>query len=130
MGEAGTWQMPLILLTPLFLVGNKLISLPFFYATVTAASFFYGYLRLYTGSVWPACIAHAVHNSAWGVLGILGTSTATDCPVVVNEYLVGDYGALVLVGAVIGSVWVGRRLFGQGRSGPRSGVASGEARAV
>jgi membrane protease YdiL (CAAX protease family) len=47
-----TWHMPLILLTPFFPVGNKLISLPLFYATVVAASFVYGYLRLYTGSVW------------------------------------------------------------------------------
>jgi len=46
-----TWHMPLILLTPVFPVGNKLISLPLFYGTVVAASFFYGYLRIYTGSV-------------------------------------------------------------------------------
>ena len=64
-----TWHMPLILLTPVFPVGNKLISLPLFYATIVAASFFYGYLRIYTGSTWPASIAHAVHNAAWGVPG-------------------------------------------------------------
>jgi uncharacterized protein len=46
-----TWHMPLILLTAVFPVGNKVISLPLFYSTVVAASFFYGYLRLYTGSV-------------------------------------------------------------------------------
>ena len=59
-----TWHMPLILLTAVFPVGNKLISLPLFYGTVVAASFVYGYLRIYTGSVWPASIAHAVHNAA------------------------------------------------------------------
>ncbi len=59
-----TWHMPLILLTPVFPVGNKLISLPLFYGTVVVASFVYGYLRLYTGSVWPASLAHAVHNAA------------------------------------------------------------------
>src|SRR3712207_5152131 len=36
-----TWHMPLILLTPHFPVGNKVISLPLFYATVVAASFVY-----------------------------------------------------------------------------------------
>jgi uncharacterized protein len=102
-----TWHMPLILLTTVFPVGNKLISLPLFYATVVAASFFYGYLRLYTGSVWPASIGHAVHNSAWGALGAF---TATSYPVLVNKYLVGDYGLLILVGAVIGAVLVGRML--------------------
>ena len=102
-----TWHMPLILLTPVFPVGNKLISLPLFYGTIVAASFFYGYLRIYTGSVWPTSIAHAVHNAAWGVLGAF---TATSSAVVVNKYLVGDYGLLILVGAVIGAVVVGRML--------------------
>ena len=98
--------MPLILLTPVFPVGNKMISIPLFYGTIVAASFFYGYLRIYTGSVWPCSIAHAVHNAAWGVLGAF---TATSFPVLVNKYLVGDYGILILVGAAIGAVWVGRR---------------------
>jgi membrane protease YdiL (CAAX protease family) len=102
-----TWHMPLILLTPVFPVGNKLISLPLFYGTIVAASFFYGYLRIYTGSVWPTSIAHAVHNAAWGVLGAF---TATSSAVLVNKYLVGDYGLLILVGAVIGAVVVGRML--------------------
>jgi uncharacterized protein len=104
-----TWHMPLILLTPVFPVGNKLISLPLFYGTVVAASFFFGYLRIYTGSTWPAAIAHAVHNAAWGALGAF---TATSSAVLVNKYLVGDYGLLILVGTVIGAVWVGRMLRG------------------
>src|SRR5687768_2354700 len=62
-----TWHMPLILLTPFYhAAGNKLIILPLFYGTIVAASFFFGYMRIYTGSIWPASIAHAVHNAAWG----------------------------------------------------------------
>jgi uncharacterized protein len=98
-----TWHMPLILLTPIFPVGNKLISLPLFYATIVAASFIFGYLRIYTGSLWPASIAHSVHNAAWDTLGAF---TATTYPVIVNKYLVGDYGILILVGAVIVAIWV------------------------
>jgi hypothetical protein len=63
------WHLPLILLSSVFPVGNKLISLPLFVATIVAASFFYGYQRIYTGSVWPASIAHSMHNAAWGTLG-------------------------------------------------------------
>jgi len=122
-----TWHMPLILLTPLFPVGNKLISLPLFYATVVAASFIYGYLRLYTGGVWPASLAHAVHNAAWGILGAF---TVTSYPVIVNKYLVGDYGLLILVGAVIGAIWLGRRLMRSGPEEPRPSVTSGQAPAV
>ena len=64
-------------------------------------------MRIYTGSVWPSSIAHSVHNAAWGVLGAL---TATSFAVLVNKYLVGDFGLLILVGAIIGSVLVGRML--------------------
>ena len=100
-----TWHMPLYyFVAPLFPVGNVLLFLPLFYGTIVAASFFFGYLRIYTGSIWPASIAHSVHNAAWGVLGAL---TATSSPVLVNLYLVGDYGILILVGVVIGAIWLG-----------------------
>jgi|SRR5215216_1644622 len=122
-----TWHMPLILLTPLFPISNELISVPLFYATVVAATFVYGYLRLYTGSVWPASLAHAVHNAAWGVLGAF---TLTSYAVLVNKYLVGDFGLLILVGAVIGAVWLNRRLMKGDPDEPRPGVASGPALAV
>jgi CAAX protease family protein len=103
------------------------ISLPLFYGTVVAASFFYGYLRIYTGSVWPASIAHAVHNSAWGTLGAF---TATSYPVIVHNYLAGDYGILIFAGAVIGSVLVGRLLMRSGPDEPRPGITSDEAPAT
>jgi membrane protease YdiL (CAAX protease family) len=119
-----TWHMPLILLTPVFPVGNKLISLPLFYATVVAASFVYGYLRIYTGGVWPASLAHAVHNAAWGALGAF---TVTSYPVIVNKYLVGDYGLLILVGAVIGAIWLNRRLMRSGPGKPQPSVTSSQA---
>ena len=117
-----TWHMPLILLTPVFPVGNKLISLPLFYGAIVAASFFYGYLRLYTGSVWPSSIAHAVHNAAWGVLGAF---TATSYPVIVNKYLVGDFGILIVVGAVIGAIWMGY-FFRSGLTEPQPSAAAPE----
>jgi membrane protease YdiL (CAAX protease family) len=122
-----TWHIPLILLTPFFPVGNKLISLPLFYGTVVAASFVYGYLRLYTGSVWPASIAHAVHNAAWETLGAF---TATSYPVIVNKYLVGDFGVLIFVGAVIGAVWLNRRLMRSSSDEPQPSGASGQAPAT
>ena len=121
-----TWHMPLILLTPVFPVGNKLISLPLFYAAIVAASFFYGYLRIFASSLWPASIAHAVHNAAWGALGAF---TATSSPMLVNKYLVGDYGVLIVIGAAIVAAWVGRAL-GGGTDEPRPGTAPPGAPAV
>jgi membrane protease YdiL (CAAX protease family) len=119
--------MPLIFLTPVFPIGNEWISVPLFYATVVAASFVYGYLRLYTGSVWPAALAHAVHNAAWDTLAAF---TVTSYPVLVNKYLVGDFGVLILVGAVIGAVWLNRWLMRSGPDEPRPSVAGGRAPAL
>jgi membrane protease YdiL (CAAX protease family) len=101
----GTWHMPLYyFVAKLFPVGNVLLFVPLFYGTVVAGSFFYGYMRIYTGSTWPASIAHSVHNTAWTTLGAF---TVTSSPVLVNLYLVGDYGLLILIGSVIGAIWVG-----------------------
>src|SRR5215208_4630592 len=54
-----TWHMPLYyFMAKLFPVGNVLFFVPLFYGTIVAASFLFGYLRIYTGSTWPASIAH------------------------------------------------------------------------
>jgi uncharacterized protein len=99
-----TWHKTLYyFMAKLFPVGNVLFFLPLFYGTIVAASFFFGYMRIYTGSIWPASIAHSVHNAAWGVLGAF---TVTSYPVLVNLYLVGDYGILILIGVVIGAIWL------------------------
>jgi NADH:ubiquinone oxidoreductase subunit 6 (subunit J) len=48
-----------------------------------------------------------VHNAAWSALAAF---TVTSSPILVNIYLVGDFGILILVGAVIGAVLVGYML--------------------
>jgi uncharacterized protein len=102
------WHMPLIFLTPLYHAsGNRLLVVPLFVGTIVAASFFFGYLRLWTGSVWPASLAHTAHNAAWAILGAF---TLTSNPVVINEYLVGDNGVLILVGTALAAVWLGRKV--------------------
>ena len=116
-----TWHMPLYyFVASLFPVGNVLLFVPLFYGTIVAASFFFGYLRIYTGSIWPASIAHAVHNTAWSSLGAF---TVTSSPVLVNLYLVGDYGILILIGVVIGAIWLGYFL----RSGMNQAQEAGAA---
>jgi uncharacterized protein len=105
-----TWHMPLIFLAPAaanFPTGNLLLFFPLFYGTFVAASFFFGHMRIYTGSIWPASIAHAVHNAVWGTVGAFTLITVS--PVLVNVYLVGDFGLLILIGTVFGAIWVGHR---------------------
>jgi membrane protease YdiL (CAAX protease family) len=118
-----TWHMPIYyFMAPLFPVGNVFIFLPLFFGSIVAASFIFGYLRIYTGSIWPASIAHAVHNAAWGTLGAF---TATSYPMLVNLYLVGDYGILIVVGAVVAAIWVGY-ILRSGLNKPQPSGADGE----
>src|SRR5215212_1637599 len=118
-----TWHMPLYyFMAKFFPVGNVLFFVPLFYGTIVAGSFFFGYMRIYTGSTWPASIAHAAHNTAWSTLGAF---TVTSSPVLVNLYLVGDYGILILVGVVIGAIWLGYMLR-SGMNEAQSGGASPE----
>lgn len=92
------WHLPLIVLTPLYHPdGDRWVVLPLLATTLVAGSFAFGYLRLRTGSVWPPAIAHSVHNVAWGTMTAF---TTTSSPVVVEEYLAGDNGLLVLAGSV------------------------------
>jgi membrane protease YdiL (CAAX protease family) len=117
-----TWHLPLIFIAPAqagFPTGNLLLFFPLFYGTFVAASFFFGYMRIYTGSIWPASIAHAVHNAAWNVLGAVTLITVS--PVLVDVYLVGDFGLLILIGTAIGAVWFGRR-FKSGMDEAQSGA--------
>jgi CAAX protease family protein len=101
------WHMPLYFLTSIFPTGNVFIFLPLFFGTIVAASFFFGYLRLYTGSVWPASIGHTVHNAGADTLLAF---TATSSPVLLNQYLVGENGILILVSTALAAIWVGYRL--------------------
>jgi membrane protease YdiL (CAAX protease family) len=102
------WHLPLMVLTPLYHAdGSRGITIPLFVATVVATSVLFGYLRLWTGSVWPAAIAHTVHNAAWTTFAAF---TATSSPTLVNEYLVGDYGILILLGTVLVAAGLGRWL--------------------
>jgi membrane protease YdiL (CAAX protease family) len=103
----GIWHLPILLLTPYYhSEGNPLIVTALFLATLTLAGVFYGYLRLTTGSVWPAVIAHGAGNGYWGTLSAL---TVTASPVAL-EYLAGESGLLPLLGLVVVAGWILYRL--------------------
>ncbi len=94
----GIWHLPMILLTPYYHVeANPVIFLPLFLASLTLAGVFYGWLRLTSGSVWPAAIAHRAINQFWAGFAAI---TVTTSPLLV-EYLAGEAGLLTLIGIAI-----------------------------
>lgn len=112
------WHLPYILLTPHYHhEGNRVAVLGLFSASVIAFSFLIGYLRIMSGSVWPAVLAHWAHNSTFAWLQ--NHALTTRQPVVVNEYLAGDTGLFVLIGTAACAVVVGFSVTAARRRPPR-----------
>lgn len=97
------FHLPFIFLTTLYHAGgNKLIVVPLFIVTVTLLGMFLGYLRLATGSLWPAVLAHSAHNSTWAVFSALAAGSSP----LASEYLAGESGVLVMVGYAALGGWL------------------------
>jgi len=104
----GVWHLPILLLTPYYhSLGNPWIVAPLFLATLTLAGVLYGYLRLATGSVWPATIAHGAYNAFWNKFTLM--TVAVSSPVTL-EYLAGESGVLPLIAIAVVAAYLGYRL--------------------
>jgi membrane protease YdiL (CAAX protease family) len=125
----GVYHLPLLLLTPFYhSAGNRLIVVPLFLLALTLAGPIYGWLRLASGSVWPAAIAHTSLNVSWN---LVATLTVVASPVAA-EYLAGESGLLPLLGYAVVAGWCLRRLAGTARrpvgsAAPAEPVASAPA---
>jgi membrane protease YdiL (CAAX protease family) len=103
----GVFHMPIIFLTPYYHPdGNRWIIVPLFLITFTIGGLLYGYLRLSSGSVWPASLAHSAHNTFWA---LLGSMTVAASPLA-TEYLAGETGLLPIMGYGLLAIWLLPRL--------------------
>jgi len=103
----GIWHLPFILLTPFYHSdANQFIVIPLFLASLTMAGVIYGYLRLTTGSVWPAAIAHSSLNVFWDLMSGLTIGASP----LVTAYLAGEAGVLPLIGYTLVAGWVLNRM--------------------
>jgi membrane protease YdiL (CAAX protease family) len=108
------FHLPFIVLTTLYHPGgNRLIVLPLFLVSVTMVGMFLGYLRLSTGSVWPAVLAHSSHNSVWGVFSVFAAESSP----LASEYLAGESGVLVIFGYATLGGWLMYTLTKKGSPG-------------
>jgi len=96
----GVWHLPLVLLTDYYHVGDMRIVAPLFLVTLTLAGVFYGFLRLWTGSVWPVAVAHAAANTVWATVGALSVPRSP----LASEYVGGESGLIVIAGLALVSV--------------------------
>ncbi len=103
----GIWHLPLMLTTDYYhSTGNPWLVTPLFLLTVTLAGIFYGFLRLWTGSVWPVALAHAAANMAWN----LGSEASVTKSAAVLEYVGGESGIIMICGLVLFNIVLVRLL--------------------
>jgi membrane protease YdiL (CAAX protease family) len=94
----GAWHLPLILGTPFYHPdASPFVIVPLFMITLTLAGVFYGFLRVWTGSIWPVAIAHGAANGAWDLFEQTNT---TRTPLVL-EFLGGESGLIVILSLVV-----------------------------
>lgn len=107
------WHLPLIFSTTLYHAeGSRYLTIPLLFLSITLIEgFFLGYLRLTTGSVWPASLAHAANNVFWTIFAGF-TVGATP---LVSEYLAGESGILTLAVYTLLVGWWVYRLQRSGR---------------
>lgn len=85
----GLWHMPLILFANYHGEGTStLYSLGCFLVMIVGLSFLMAWLRLSSGSLWPAALLHATHNLF--VQGVFDGATVNGGP---PDYWVGEFGA-------------------------------------
>ncbi len=94
----GVWHLPILLLTDFYhATGNPWIVVPLFLATLTLAGVLYGFLRIWTGSIWPVAVAHGAANSAWN----LSSASVGQTSPMVAEYIGGESGLVMIAGLLI-----------------------------
>lgn len=103
----GVWHLPLMLTTDYYHnSGNPLIVVPLFLVTLTLAGVFFGFLRLWTGSVWAVAVAHAAANMAWEIM----TEITQTKSAVALEYVGGESGVIMIAGLAVFSFFVIRHM--------------------
>ena len=118
----GLWHLPVILF------GGYNSGTPFWYAiacfgvSITAGSFAYAWLRLSSGSLWPAALMHAVHNVVFqGVMDMITVDTGN------TAYFSTEFGVFLSIAGVILAliIWrVGVRSSESSQAAKREAVAS------
>ncbi len=103
----GIWHLPLLLGTDLYHSGgSRIVVVPMFLATLTLAGVLYGWLRIWSGSIWPVALAHGAVNTAWEFSdSIVRTRTP-----LVMEYVGGESGGLMILGLVILDIFLIRSI--------------------
>ena len=94
------WHVPLILTGQYAAGGNRTLSAILFVAGISAAGCAIGFLRLSSGSIWPAVLLHAAWNAV--IQGAFDASSKG------GKVWIGESGLFVVAGLIALSAWLAR----------------------
>lgn len=98
------WHLPLVLLADYSSAAPRLYAIACFGAAVLGISFLMAWLRLASGSFWPAALLHATHN-LW-VQSVFDVLTRDTGP---TAYLTGEFGAALALAISLAAALVWRQ---------------------
>jgi len=104
----GIWHFPMIIFTTGYHhEGNVWITLCLMLLSTLFLAPVIGYVRIKSGSVWPASILHTSHNLVWAIFAALSQSNAS-----ISEYITGDISIVVIIFYAALSWWVFEKMKG------------------
>ncbi len=88
------FHLPLLLLTTTYQsAGSRWIVVPMVMVTLTLAGVWYGWLRLWSGSIWPVALSHSAFNNIVETVGAAAIATSP----VTMAYVTTETGAATMV---------------------------------
>jgi membrane protease YdiL (CAAX protease family) len=92
------FHLPLLVLTTTYQSeGNRWIVVPMVMVTLTLAGVWYGWLRLWSGSIWPVGLSHSAFNNV--IEGVAGVAIATSPATM--AYVTTETGAATMIVMVL-----------------------------
>jgi len=122
------YHLPLLLLTTTYQsAGNRWIVVPMVMVTLTLAGVWYGWLRLWSGSIWPVSLSHsAFDNLMETVAGVAVTTSPATMAYVTTETGV----ATMIIMVVVAGYLLTRRAADFAKAEPKSPRPTNEPRAA
>jgi membrane protease YdiL (CAAX protease family) len=122
------YHLPLLLLTTTYQsAGNRWIVVPMVMVTLTLAGVWYGWLRLWSGSIWPVSLSHsAFDNLMETVAGVAVTTSPAMMAYVTTETGVATMIIMVLVAGYL----LTRRAADFAKAEPKSPLPTTDQRAA
>ena len=105
----GLWHVPLILTGQYAAGPTPLLSGAVFIISIVPAAYLFAWVRLTTGSLWPAAIGHAAWNSI--IQGVFDASTVGSSSAHSTNIWIGESGILVATTSVVLAVLLMRKPF-------------------